>query len=205
MHAVIVSNGFPPTKELLTDELKSADILIGADGGGNKILSHGIKPNFVVGDMDSFEPPEEVDFEVIHEPDQETNDLEKALKLALEKGAKTCHVLGSFGQRMDHSLKNLSVMKQFNDSFEKLIFRDEQFDAFVITDKYSGTIPVGSTVSLFPLTGIVKGIKTKGLKFGLNGESLENGRRDGTSNETNQPEFSVEIEEGDLVLFIERK
>lgn len=204
MHAVIVSNGFPPTKELLKDEAESADILIGADGGGNRILDHGLTPDVVIGDMDSFQKPEKCDFEVIHEPDQETNDLEKALKLALQKGAQTCHVLGSFGLRMDHSLKNLSVLKQFSSSFKKLIFRDERFDAFMISNRYSGKIPVGNVVSLFPLSGEVKGITTEGLKYPLEDESLINGKRDGTSNETVEPEFFVKVTEGDLVLFIER-
>ncbi len=63
---------------------------------------------------------------------------------------------------------------------------------------------MGSIVSLFPLSGEVKGIKTEGLKFSLNGETLKNGVRDGTSNETVQPEFSIKIEEGDLMVFVER-
>ncbi|HBQ61182.1 MAG TPA: hypothetical protein DD671_16575, partial [Balneolaceae bacterium] len=97
----------------------------------------GLTPDLVIGDMDSFQKPENVDFEVVHDPGQETNDLEKALGLAVEKGAKTCHVLGAFGLRMDHSLKNLSVMKQFHPKFEKLIYRDEVFDARMVADQYA--------------------------------------------------------------------
>lgn len=205
MHAVIVSNGFPPTKELLQVESANADILIGADGGGNRILEKGFVPDFVIGDMDSFQKTERDDFEVIYDSDQETNDLEKALNLAVKKGANTCHVLGAFGQRMDHSLKNLSVMKQFHPKFEKLIYRDEQFDAFVVGDQYSAKTEIGTTISLFPLSGAVHGISTQGLKYPLSSETLENGLRDGTSNETNEPEFSVKVEDGDLIVFVERK
>jgi len=204
MHAVIVSNGFPPTKALLEKEVLIADLLIGADGGGNRMLDHSIIPHVVIGDMDSFKKPEQVDFEMIHQPDQETNDLEKALSLALQRGAITCYVLGAFGKRMDHSLKNLSVMKKFNGLFEVLIYRDETFDAFIIEDHFSGELPVGNIVSLYPLSGEAKGIKTQGLKYPLKSESLKNGARDGTSNETIQTEFSIAVEEGDLVLFLER-
>lgn len=204
MHAVIVSNGFPPTKELLEAEIKNADLIIGADGGGNKILSLGVTPHFVIGDMDSFIKPEFFEFEVIHELDQETNDLEKALSLALKKDADTCTVLGAFGQRIDHSLKNLSVLKQFDSSFQNLTYKDEVFDAFLVTREFKWKRPVGSIVSLFPLSGEVSGITTKGLKYKLANESLKNGERDGTSNETVQPEFSIKVEEGDLVVFIER-
>jgi len=205
MHAVIVSNGFPPSQPLLRQEADRADLLIGADGGGNRILEHDMIPDVVIGDMDSFKKPGQADFEIIHQPEQETNDLEKALSLALQKGASTCHVLGGFGKRMDHSLKNLSVMKKFDGLFDTLIYRDETFDAFIVDGHFSGKLPVGSIVSLYPLSGEVKGIKTEGLKYPLNSESLKNGARDGTSNETSRSEFSIEVEEGDLVAFIQRR
>ncbi|MEX0722831.1 MAG: thiamine diphosphokinase [Gracilimonas sp.] len=205
MHAVIVSNGFPPTKELLEAEIENADLVIGADGGGNKILSHGITPDAVIGDMDSFKKPDTISFEIIHDNSQETNDLEKALSLALERNASTCTVLGAFGKRMDHALKNLSVLKKFRSDFKKLIYKDELFEAFVITDEYNAEVSVGSMVSLFPLSGEVSGVTTSGLKYPLENEILKNGRRDGTSNETTEPEFSIRIKSGDLVVFVERR
>lgn len=204
MHTVIVSNGFPPSKELLEKELESADLIIGADGGANTLLNHGIAPDVVIGDLDSFRKPESANFEIIHDPDQETNDLEKALSLAIYREAETCIVLGGFGRRMDHSLKNLSVLKRFDEAFEKLWFQDEGLSAQMVMSEFKGKLPVGSIVSLFPLSGKVTGITTKGLKFPLKGEVLENGERDGTSNENIEQEFSIEIESGDLVLFLER-
>lgn len=205
MHAVIVSNGFPPTKELLESEIEKADLLIGADGGGNTILTHGITPDVVIGDLDSFKKPENTDFDIIHDKGQETNDLEKALALVLEKKAKTCTVLGAFGKRMDHALKNLSVLKKFDSRFRSLIYKDELFEAFLLTDSLTMNIGVGRMVSLFPLSGEVRGVTTKGLKYPLKDERLKNGERDGTSNETVQEEFSITISEGDLIVFVERR
>lgn len=201
MHAVIVSNGFPPSKELLDEELASADLIIGADGGGNTLLTNDFIPDVVIGDMDSFKKPETVSFEIIQDPDQETNDLEKALSLALYRDMETCIVLGAFGQRMDHSLKNLSVLKRFHSSFKQLLFKDERQSAQLVSSTFKAELPVGSIVSLFPLSGKVTGITTKGLKYPLKDEVLENGERDGTSNENIEREFSIEIESGDLVVF----
>ena len=202
MHAVIVSNGFPPSKELLDEELASADLIIGADGGGNTLLTNDFIPDVVIGDMDSFKKPETVSFEIIQDPDQETNDLEKALSLALYRDMETCIVLGAFGQRMDHSLKNLSVLKRFHSSFKQLLFKDERQSAQLVSSTFKAELPVGSIVSLFPLSGKVTGITTKGLKYPLKDEVLENGERDGTSNENIEREFSIEIESGDLVVFL---
>ena len=112
-------------------------------------------------------------------------------------------VLGAFGKRMDHSLKNLSVLSQFHPKFENLMFVDESLTAQMVTSTFKAERPIGSIVSLFPLSGKVSGVTTKGLKFQLNGEALENGKRDGTSNENNEREFSIEIEEGELAVFLE--
>ncbi len=204
MHAVIVSNGFPPSKELLESELRAADLIIGADAGGNTILRYGITPTAVVGDMDSFEKPDSINFEIVYDPNQETNDLEKALSFALSRDAVTCTVLGGFGRRMDHSLKNLSVLKRFNSAFKELVFKDDSLHAVLVQSHFTAELPVGSFVSLFPLSGMVTGITTQGLKYALNGETLENGERDGSSNENDKPKFSIEIERGDLVVFTER-
>lgn len=204
MHAVVVSNGFPPPKDLLKDEIENTDLLIGADGGSRTILKHGYTPDVVIGDLDSFEAPESPTFKVIHKPDQETNDLEKALTYALEQEVKICTVLGAFGFRMDHSVKNLSVLNKFHDAFQKLIFRDEVFDAILVKNEFSIRLPVGNIVSLFPVSGEVTGIQTEGLKFSLDRESLKNGVRDGTSNETISDEFSIRIATGELVVFYER-
>lgn len=205
MHAVIVSNGFPPTKELLESEIEKADLLIGADGGGNTILTHGITPDVVIGDLDSFKKPENTDFEIILDRGQETNDLEKALSLSVKKRAKTCTVLGAFGKRMDHALKNLSVLKKFDSRFRSLIYKDELFEAFLLTDSVTMNIGAGRMVSLFPLSGEVRGVTTQGLKYPLKDEKLKNGERDGTSNETLGDEFSITVRDGDLIVFVEKK
>lgn len=204
MKALIVCNGYPPSKELLEEVSREADVLIGADGGGNLMQDRGISPDFVVGDMDSFEKPESVAFEIIHDPDQETNDLEKALKLALSRDVEHCIVVGAFGRRMDHSLKNLSVLKQFNGSFRSLVFKDDFQDCFIAGTHYRAEHPVGTVVSLVPLSERVEGITTRGLKYSLENEALILGKRDGSSNETVEDVFSVDIGEGDLLIFVER-
>jgi thiamine pyrophosphokinase len=96
------------------------------------------------------------------------------------------------------------VLNQFHSRFKRLVFRDEIFDAILVQDQFKTRLPIGNIVSLFPISGEVNGITTEGLKFALNNESLKNGVRDGTSNETISDEISIEVKHGDLVLFFER-
>ena len=203
MHVLIVCNGFPPSLQMLKNEILDADLIIGADGGGNVLLAYQITPHLVIGDMDSFRKPFGSDIKIIYDPDQETNDLEKALNYAVKQKAETCTVLGAFGKRLDHSMKNLSVMMQFHPQFEALHFKDEYQKVFLVDSFFEAHVKPGTIVSLFPLTGIASGITTKGLKYALHDEALRNGMRDGTSNVTTDEYFSVEVKEGALVIFIE--
>jgi len=205
MNALIVCNGFPPSKTLIQKEISAADLVIGADGGGNILLKAGFTPDIVIGDLDSFQESGRDDFQLVLDKDQETNDLEKALGFAKKKRAENVAVLGAFGLRMDHSLKNLSVMKKFHDQFNRLVFKDAYFEAFLINSPFEASLPLKTTVSLFPLSGKVTGVTTQGLKYPLQNECLINGERDGTSNITDKSKIKITFSSGDLLIFIQNK
>lgn len=202
MRALIVCGGTPPSKKLLRNEIEQANLIIGADSGAHTIIGHGFTPDIVIGDLDSFHYANHEGMNVLHDPDQETNDLEKALAYALTKGATDCVVLGTLGKRIDHTVKNLSVLKKFNKKFSTIVYRDDYGDTGLITSPYSVKLPVGTVVSFMPLSGKATNITTKGVLYPLFGESLEIGGRDGTSNTTTEEIMSVTFDDGDLAVFI---
>mgnify|MGYP006295046401 CR=1 FL=1 len=205
MNAVILCDGRPPSADVLNRFLDDASLFIAADGGALTAHAMGLHPEVIIGDFDSFKPNGDELSEIITDPDQETNDLEKALSYALKKGATDITVFGATGKRLDHTLKNLSVLKQFDDKFESLIFRDRYADIFLVHSPYHARLPLHTSVSLFPLSGRVAGITTHGFRYPLNNEDLENGIRDGTSNETVENRVEIEFEKGDLLMFINHK
>ncbi|MDI6400511.1 thiamine diphosphokinase [Balneolaceae bacterium ANBcel3] len=200
MRILILAHGDAPSEELFRSFHRSCDLFIAADGGANTALGLGIVPDIITGDMDSFNVQKDLQSLVIHDPDQETNDLEKALSLAKKNNARRVDILGATGKRLDHSLKNLSVLLRFNPFFEHLTFYDDAFSTRIIPKDFNATLPVGHTVSLFPLSGRVSGITTHGLTFPLKNEHLENGVRDGTSNEVSEPSIRITHESGALVF-----
>jgi thiamine pyrophosphokinase len=208
MRFLICCNGQPPAAALLHQAAGWADVIIAADGGANMLLAHEIVPDLITGDMDSYsrdalqrylrhqEHKEGFDVsktpELIPDADQESNDLEKALLLAErrqnqqdKKGTAEILICGATGYRLDHSLKNLSVMQQFLPHFSSLFMIDDYLCTFVhpAKEQLRLELPTGTPVSLFPLSGRVTGLSTKGLKYALNDDFLENGLRDGSSNE----------------------
>ena len=199
---LILCNGLAPAEQLFQESRAKADYFIAADGGGNIAHNFGVYPDVVIGDLDSFEPSGNEPFEIIFEGNQEYNDLEKALYHAQKQGGTHVQVLAATGLRLDQTLKNLSVLKQFHSHFESLSFKDDFGETRLIESPYEQSLPIGSTVSLFPLSGKVTNINTKGLKFPLRDEKLENGVRDGSSNEVVENPVKITYHSGDLLLFV---
>jgi thiamine pyrophosphokinase len=202
MKAVILCDGDIPEKSIISRDLEQADLFIAADGGANHARTLQLQPDLIIGDLDSYEVTGDENSEIISDPDQETNDLEKALSYALNCEAKDAVVFGATGKRLDHTLKNLSVLLQFDSRFESIRFKDNYSTIRLIHSPFRQQFDVGTSVSLFPLSGVVKELKTRGLKYPLHRENLENGIRDGTSNVTTETEVEIEFEEGDLLLLV---
>jgi len=112
--AVLVANGrFRWTVEL-AERAASATVLLAADGGANALADIGLRPDGVIGDLDSIRPGvrrwlgEE---RMVARPDQDRTDLDKALEYALEeRGLDGVTVLGALGGRIDHAIGNLGLL-----------------------------------------------------------------------------------------------
>ena len=205
MNVVIICDGNPPRPEQLKEALKHSSLFIAADGGAFTAKTMGVKPDVIIGDLDSYSETGEELAKVIHDPDQETNDLEKALAYAYKMEGKDVVVFGATGKRLDHTLKNLSVLKQFNSQFETLVFKDKYSVVFLLPENFVAELPLRTTVSLFPLSGKVEGVTTTGLKYALSNGTLENGIQDGSSNLTIEKKIEIDHKKGDLLIFINHK
>lgn len=202
--AVVLANGAPPTVQRLARAVARATFFVALDGAGQVAVGLGYRPDCILGDLDSVERSQVEGIPLIHDPDQETNDLEKGLSWLLVRGFTQVHVLGATGKRLDHALKNLSVFKQFNEKIS-CYFEDEDALMVLLTPEQSAVEiwgQVGQTLSLFPLSGRVEGVQTEGLVYPLHDEPLENGVRDGSSNVLEQVCARVRIREGTLLVYL---
>ena len=204
MNVLIVCNGYPTEHALLHRFAEASDMIIAADGGADHLRNAGILPDVITGDMDSCSKHLASTIPVVPVDDQETNDLEKALDLALKRGGMNVKICSATGFRVDQTLKNLSVLLKYNHRFESISIEDDWFSSMVIPKNFSIDVEPGTKISLFPLSGKVDGIFTKGLAYPLNGEPLENGVRDGSSNEAVSGTVEISYVSGHLLLMIGR-
>lgn len=208
LDCLIIADGIVPDAELLSKWWPTFDLKIACDGAGNILLSESYKfrPDVIIGDMDSFDsncmPDEDHDVEIIPQRDQNTNDLEKALTLAKTKNCSEVTIVGGLGKRIDHTLKNISVLLQFNEVFERIGFEDEYGISFILPKEWRANLPIGTVLSLSPVDGEVTQISSQGLAYSLNNDSLLMGFRDGSSNHTISQTVSITHGHGALLCFI---
>lgn len=201
-YALVVCNGEPPAPRHLADRASGASLVVAADGGIVPLTSEGIVPDVLIGDLDSSLAPYPDGVNVILDPDQETNDLEKALNYVYANAVQDVIVLGATGLRIDQTLKNMSVLVQFHEKFRNIRFEDTLCQIFVAGNNTELSLPVGTAISLFPISGKVDEIVTQGLMYALHNESLEIGVRDGSSNVVVSNPVSIQYRTGTLILIV---
>jgi thiamine pyrophosphokinase len=200
--ALIIANGPPQKKKRLALLVKQASTVICADGGANTAFKMGITPDAIVGDLDSIHTEALVKFRrvAIHEDrNDESTDLEKAIAWAIQSKYDHIMVVGASGKRLDHTVGNLGVLPKFYpDAIITLV--DDSGELCYVGREYSFEAEKGDVVSLIPLNRC-EGVSTSGLKYPLEGEVLELGVREGTSNVVVASPVSIKVKKGHLLLF----
>jgi len=194
-------------KGLLKNEAKGA-MFIAADSGFQAALNAGVKPDWIIGDMDSIEdqsrlsawPPERV---IRHQHEKDFTDTELALSLAVEKGCEDIWLIGGGGGRIDHlfAIRSLFERELFPSRWitgEENIFC---IDADTTHNELSCRLAVNASVSVFPLSSGPWEAVSKGLKWPLAGLPWDRGFF-GLSNVAVNGDFSVTAEVGRFMVIM---
>ena len=127
MRACIIANSPSFDEQAAKWRASLADLVIATDGAIER-MSTTVVPHIVCGDMDSHEPEEHKGrFPTtawIHQECQETNDLEKSILVAMERGATEIDVVCAFGGRLDQTLMTFSVMERYHREVPITLYHD---------------------------------------------------------------------------------
>ena len=204
--AVVLAGG-DPSPAAGAKRLPRGALVIAADGGLAQARSFDLTVDVVIGDMDSVDPAA-LDRAAAsgarierHPPDKDATDLELALDHALAAGCGRVIVVGGGGGRLDHLLGNALVLARAEYEGTGIEWWTGRDRATVVRPhnplRVSGR--VGDLLSLLPIGGDAVGVRTTGLRWKLDGESLESGSTRGISNELNAAQASISLEGGALL------
>ncbi|MCL2619858.1 MAG: thiamine diphosphokinase [Defluviitaleaceae bacterium] len=206
IRAVIISGGAIADYDFIRSQLRDGDTVICADSGYDHAVKMGVKPQVLVGDFDSIGCLDDVPSDVVvrsHSPRKDFTDTEIAIEYAREQGFKRFLLVAVLGSRVDHSLTNVLLLKRFLEWDCDAVIVDEHNKIMVTGSVLCLDEPVGSLVSLVPLTDC-EGVVTDGLEYPLDGARLLVGEGLGVSNVVMRAGASVSVGKGVLLVVVAR-
>lgn len=203
LSALVVATGAPVEAVAAADR---ADLVVAADGGIVALLAAGRSAHIVIGDADSA-PSAALDEAAAagaeirrHPAGKDESDLELALAAAVEAGATSIEVVAGDGGRLDHQLANLAVLASPRWS-ATIRARIGEHRVWVVRGRVELPLAPGDHVALQAVGGPADDVRTAGLRYPLDAETLDPFAARGIANEVVARPAEVEVGRG-VVLAI---
>lgn len=184
------------------------DVYIYCDGGLHHqreleaCCGRSLQPHLVVGDFDSHPAPKDPDYPVIALPrEKDDTDTWFAVKEALYRGFTRFLLLGVAGQRLDHTMANLSILLHLHNTGVPALLVDDFSEMEVV-----GTHPVQVTAdfayfSLLNISGEAKGVTIRNAQYPLDGGEISCTYQYAVSNQVLPGRVAeITVEQGNLLL-----
>ena len=186
--------------------LSSDDVYVFCDCGLRHAEGLGVEPDLIVGDFDSAENPC-MDVETIVLPcEKDDTDTVFAVKEAIKRGFEDFLILGAIGQRLDHTLGNVSILKMLYDKGFKACIVDDYCEISALGKEVQYISDNYLYFSLLNVFGETEGINIKNAKYPLKDAVITCDYQYGVSNEVIKGELAeVSVSKGVLLLIKVKK
>lgn len=149
------------------------DSIIAVDGGLKYVYEHGLLPDIIIGDFDT------IDGEILKKyqannysriirlnPIKDSTDTEEAIDYAIFAGFDKAYIIGGVGDRVDHSIANLFLLKKAMENGLKATIYTSTSKMFMISQntKINNTKKY-KYISFIQFDGPAIGVTLKGFKY----------------------------------------
>jgi thiamine pyrophosphokinase len=204
----IGGEGPPPDlcRSILGEALREGEILTAAaDSGLLAAEAAGLRPDWVLGDMDSLGdlsrldsyPPERV---LRYGVEKDYTDTELALRLLWERGCDELWILGGGGGRLDHLLALRSLFER-DPCPSRWITGKEDLHCLGAPAEFRPALFPGALVSVFPLGEGPWEAESAGLRWPLGGLPWDRGFF-GLSNVAEGPAAGIRVRRGRFLVLL---
>lgn len=184
--------------------LNDYDLIIAADSGYLSARDSGVVPDVFVGDFDSVLKEEVKAKEIISlNPVKDKTDTQEAIDYAVAHGVKFITIVGALGNRFDHTLANIHLLKYANISGLRAEIVDTDAYITLVTDELLIKKKDGFCISLLPLTDCL-GVSVTGVFYPLDNAEMCVGNPYGISNEFTDDFAKVSLKSGDLLVILSK-
>ena len=191
--------------EYLKNIIMEDDYVIYCDSGLKHMDKLGLKPSLIVGDFDSHVNPH-MDVETIVLPTvKDDTDTFFAAKEGVKRGFGDFVLIGVIGERLDHSLANVSILLYLRANGRRAQIIDDYSVMKIVGSETEYISDDYSFFSLLNITGKANGITIKNAKYELENGSINADYQYGVSNEITPGKVAeVSVSDGELLLVMVR-
>jgi thiamine pyrophosphokinase len=210
--ALLIAGGPPPPVAWARPLLERASLVFCADSGLHLCLACGLRPDMLVGDLDSVGPEQlarlpELRFGVErHRSDKDESDLDLALRALARHWQGPVDILAALGGRLDHALFNVCAVL-FQGRQLGLQVRLLEPDTVVYpleSDPLELHNLAGATCSILPLGGPLEEVYLEGFRYPLQGEALGHRQTRGLSNQIEGPLARIRARSGQALVVVSK-
>ena len=185
-------------------KLRQDDYMIYCDCGLRHMDGLGAEPDLIVGDFDSYSNPE-FDTETIVLPcEKDDTDTVFAVKEALRRGFEDFLLVGVVGERLDHTLGNVSILLMLDSEGKKGTIIDDYSEIEIVSDRCEKPCIIDDSYvyfSLINISGTARGVTIRGAKYPLENAEITCEYQYGVSNEV-LPGCTAEVSVGEGRLLL---
>ena len=185
-------------------KLRQDDYMIYCDCGLRHMDGLGAEPDLIVGDFDSYSNPE-FDTETIVLPcEKDDTDTVFAVKEALRRGFEDFLLIGVVGERLDHTLGNVSILLMLDSEGKVGTIIDDYSEMEIVSDRCEMPCIIDDSYvyfSLINISGTARGVTIRGAKYPLEGAEITCEYQYGISNEV-LPGCTAEVSVGEGRLLL---
>ena len=183
--ALIIANGAECSAELLGQLLEWSPLVIVLDSAIERVSKLNLKVDVLLGDFDrgfdvDYYKENQFPIEIVHTPDQNKTDLEKAFDYLVQRKIPAVNVVWATGKRADHTITNITNIVQYRNVL-KIVILDDHSKIFQLPHEFKKWYTANTIISLIPI-GKVSGITTENLFYSLQNDELNIGEKTGSSN-----------------------
>jgi thiamine pyrophosphokinase len=204
MNVFIFLNGNPSSVNFYKGHYETLqhdrDTVVCADGGYRLAQQLGVKPDFIIGDLDSLQNIRiEEGIEVRRYPrNKDLSDFELALQATFEMEPEKVYVYGALGGRIDHELANILLL---GSSKHQVVFIEEEVEIYGAHECLVLNNRKGFLCSLLTLGSPCHVKEMQGFQYILHDEMLHPSSR-GLSNIITEDAASISLHSGSLIVVV---
>jgi thiamine pyrophosphokinase len=206
--ALIIAGGHPISRAV-ADRLERPAFIVAADSGLDRAYELGLRPDVVVGDMDSVTEASlaRAEAEGItierHPTDKDATDLELAVATVGRRGFLHATIIGGTGGRFAHTLANALLLTRSGEVRLDWLTSHARITALESSETRTFPAADGPLLSVLAIGGAAR-CSSSGLRWPLDEVPLTPGVTRGISNEIVGRAASLTVDEGCILVVHER-